>query len=548
MENYLTEAFKKLSLVENDFDLSADNGKVDELKSFIADDIEAVEEEPVIDVDAYDENDLADNYVGKVILECNCCHTRIYKDIDQVVMDEESGLANIDEECPSCGNSLGWIAIGKIEPFNKEEATKETEEPTEEPVEDDITDEEISEAFKSVFAEKGQKKLVGLLEDIQKVAVKTDDGQVEVDNTPGEKVTVDFSSQGSNEGEMIVPLNDEDINNIDNNELPGNDISPEPFEEPEPEEPFEEPEPSFEDEEETEESKEEESEEEDEEANESYKLTNEKYNSLNESKVNRYKLTNESYGSLNESNTKSYKLTNESYGWPMDLDDADPEDRARYETREEIRALEANIRDLISKRAELADVGNWDEYRHLGYKITELRSKVRKLENKLPKPTYNEACDNLEEDKFIDNREASILTGDPYEDPGFDEFDIDDFDEESYDDICESFLKRVYENAKSFKTTAVKQNKNSFIVEGIISFNSGNKKSTAFEFNKVKTLKSGKALLEGKNTTFSKSKKAFLLKANIDNKRLIPEALNYNFRAKSSLNESIAIKGRVKNK
>ena len=146
MENYLTEAFKKLSLVENDFDLSADNGKVDELKSFIADDIEAVEEEPVIDVDAYNENDLADNYVGKVILECNCCHARIYKDIDQVVINDESGLANIDEECPSCGNSLGWIAIGKIEPFNKEESTEETEEPAEEPVEDDITDEEIGRA------------------------------------------------------------------------------------------------------------------------------------------------------------------------------------------------------------------------------------------------------------------------------------------------------------------------------------------------------------------------------------------------------------------
>lgn len=533
MENYLTEAFKKLSLVENDFDLSADNGKVDELKSFIADDIEAVEEEPVIDVDAYNENDLADNYVGKVILECNCCHTRIYKDIDQVVIDEESGLANIDEECPSCGNSLGWIAIGKIEPFNKEEATEETEEPAEEPVEDDITDEEISEAFKSVLAEKGQKKLVGLLEDIQKVAVKTDDGQVEVDNTPGEKVTVDFSSDASNtdEGEMIVPLGDEDINNIENNDEENvDDLNleepEETIEEPTEEEPLEEP---TEDEEETEEATEEseedeEAKEEDDEANESYKLTNEKYDSLNESKVN------------------SYKLTNESFGWPTDLDDADPEDRERYEIREEIRALEAKIRDLISQRAELADAGNWDEYRHLGYKITELRSKVKKLENKLPKPTY----DDLDEGKFIDNRETSILTGDPYEDSGFAGFDIDDFDEESYDDICESFLKRVYENAQSFKTTSVKQNKNSFIVEGIITFNSGNKKSTAFEFNKVKTSKKGKVILEGKNTTFSKSGKSFLLKANLQDKRLIPEALNYNFRAKSSLNESIAIKGRVK--
>ena len=118
MSDYLTEAFQKLRLVEDDFDLSADANKIDELKSFVADDIEVPEEE-VIDVEAVSEDDLEDNYNGKVILECECCHSRIYKDKDEVFIDDESNTANIDEECPVCNNTLGYSVIGKIEPYEK---------------------------------------------------------------------------------------------------------------------------------------------------------------------------------------------------------------------------------------------------------------------------------------------------------------------------------------------------------------------------------------------------------------------------------------------
>ena len=118
MSDYLTEAFQKLRLLEDDFDLSADRGKIDELKSFVADDIEIPEEE-VIDVEAVSEEDLADNYNGKVILECECCHARVYKDIEDVFVDDETQTANVDEECPVCNNTLGYTVIGKIEPFEK---------------------------------------------------------------------------------------------------------------------------------------------------------------------------------------------------------------------------------------------------------------------------------------------------------------------------------------------------------------------------------------------------------------------------------------------
>lgn len=144
--NYLEEAFKKLSLLEDDFDISVDAGKVDELKSFIEDDVDDIPEEEIIDVHATNESELQDNYIGKVILECECCHSRIYKDEEEVIIDEDSGLANVDEQCPVCNNELGYTVIGKIEPFNKDREIEADEvEEVEELPEDDIEFEESLE-------------------------------------------------------------------------------------------------------------------------------------------------------------------------------------------------------------------------------------------------------------------------------------------------------------------------------------------------------------------------------------------------------------------
>ena len=544
--NYLKEAFQRLSLLEDDFNLSADAGVVDELKSFVADDIEAPEEETIIDVEAETEDDLKDSYIGKVILECDCCHARIYKDIADVVIDDETGLANIEERCPVCSTESGFNVIGKIEEFNKDELKDRPEEesedkPEEENVEDDVDIEDdeftVDESFKAALnkvltenkqgcttkgcdddieleteevteavnpimdhvrkkmmaansieenveedevfedpnAEKDdiqvhesetdklnklrakmaalpegcelkeensimnnlRKKMLAaatdesLTEDLKEVEVKTDAGQVRVENGADDKVTVDFSSDASNtdEGEMIVPLDDEDINNIENNdeddlnlEEPEETIE-EPIEEPTEEEPLEEP---TEGEEETEEATEES--EEDEEANESY---------------------------------------NESFGWPMDLDDADPEDRERYL-----------------------------------------------------------------------NSGEPVEIDDPNEDPYFDTLlDVDDFDEESFDELGEAYLRKVYENVDSFITESVTGQNGKLIVEGLITFTSGNKKHTSFVFESAQRTKRGKVVFEGMNKTFSNSAKAFSLKGNLDNKHFVSESMIYNYNTKI-LNES----------
>lgn len=177
MEEYITEAFKKLNLLEDDFNMTVDADKVDELKSFVEDDVDEVPEEPIIDLEAETEEDLEDTYNGKVILECECCHSRVYKDVRDVIIDQESELANVDEECPVCGCALGWTVIGKIEKFSPDElptekeddsvdlrgaqAELETEDEVEEVdeslkenltdyVDDDFSEEEVEEACKDL--------------------------------------------------------------------------------------------------------------------------------------------------------------------------------------------------------------------------------------------------------------------------------------------------------------------------------------------------------------------------------------------------------------
>ena len=123
--------------------------------------------------------------------------------------------------------------------------------------------------------------------------------------------------------------------------------------------------------------------------------------------------------------------------------------------------------------------------------------------------------------------------------------DIEEFDEETFDGLGESYLRRCYENVNSFKTTNVICNENLLTVEGNIGFKSGNVKKTSFIFE-AKESNNGKYVFEGYNNEINIGKKAFRLNCSIDNKKIIPESLNYNYRSKNDLNESVKLHGTVK--
>ena len=223
--NYLTEAFKRLSLLEDDFNITADKDAIDDLSSFVADDIEEVKEEPIIDAEAHTEEELKDHYIGKVVLECQCCHSRFYKDPANVIIDSESGLANIGERCPICETSCGYTVIGEIKPF--EEIPKE-DAPAEKKESDNVSTTEDADLEESV-----RKALRKVNEDINKVAIKTDDGQVQISNN-NDKVLVDFTNEDDIPGETLAPLTDETKEQIENNMPVKDDISMDDIPEEEP--------------------------------------------------------------------------------------------------------------------------------------------------------------------------------------------------------------------------------------------------------------------------------------------------------------------------
>lgn len=138
--SYLTEAFKALDALNEDTFSVSDDG-IKKLAEF-EDNDDLVDEITVYDADAEDTEDIEDSYVGKVIVDCNVCHSKIYKDKSDVVIDEETQNANINEECPYCYSTDGFKVIGEVAPMSTE---------TEEKVEvEDKLKESLNEAQESI--------------------------------------------------------------------------------------------------------------------------------------------------------------------------------------------------------------------------------------------------------------------------------------------------------------------------------------------------------------------------------------------------------------
>lgn len=136
------------------------------------------------------------------------------------------------------------------------------------------------------------------------------------------------------------------------------------------------------------------------------------------------------------------------------------------------------------------------------------------------------------EDKEEDKEEHSetIAPVEPEVEDKFEETtEIDDFDDDGFNKLGEGYLKEVYENVKSFKTTASKLTKDGrLVVEGLITFKSGKSGKTEFVFEKISS-SNGKLKFIGENLKISNNKKAFRLNGTLNNKKFVCESLNYSY-------------------
>lgn len=161
--------------------------------------------------------------------------------------------------------------------------------------------------------------------------------------------------------------------------------------------------------------------------------------------------------------------------------------------------------------------------------------------------------DTQEEIESQDDFNDEFAEGDFEEDQLPDDFNaeevdmpMDDFDEESFDDLGESYLKECYENVDSFKTSTVKNSDGKLVVEGLITFNSGNTKQTTFTFESMAISKKGKVRLIGENAQICSGKKAFKVRGKVEDKKFISESLNYNYSTKNENDESVKVSGTVR--
>lgn len=127
------------------------------------------------------------------------------------------------------------------------------------------------------------------------------------------------------------------------------------------------------------------------------------------------------------------------------------------------------------------------------------------------------------------------------------DYDVEDFDSDSFDELGEAYLKAVYENVSSYKTTDVSSQGNTLVVEGLIKFNSGKMKPTKFVFEAKTATKNNKLRFIGENKNITRGRKAFTLTGTLnENKSFITERFNYNYMTKNESGKSTRIYGTLK--
>ena len=606
MSNYITEAFKALNLLEDVEDIQLNAAGQEELKSFL-DMAGADPDEEMIDVydlEAEAEDELKQSYVGKVVLECKVCHSHIFEDKLNVSVDEEGDVCK-DLECPYCMSNEGYILIGEIAPFNEEESEKLMSDEEELPevdvetsvdeVEEDDLEESLHEglgnlagsvlgniagsaiagpiggavgsalggAIGNSFDE--ELKLDGVEElydndELRGVEELEGDEKLEgSDDIRGDKHKAPINESIGNE-DVIQALNRaaEDNSNFLISNKPGRgtlntivswckdngyrykvvdclsldpDLSAEPSD----------------------------------------------FGGVIDrtGKRHRYELVSELkqlddhsvivFDNLNrvpEASQKMLLFIIEKtpcivVGVLTGNDSLDPTIKSKFSSKIDISESKKLKEDIEDVSVTTSDETMTMTTKEDGGVVIETEPKKEEefiSDEEMIVPISSESSDEIEasidanseeegeEDTEFSDVETQLSEEEPEEFDEFEDFDdFEDFDEDSFNGLGESYLRNCYSNVDSFKTTGVSSNRGNLIIEGIIKFDSGNIKETQFVFKPT-----GKGLYEGYNKQISRGKKTYKLNTSVKENKLVCESLNYNYRSRNELNESVRVYGTVK--
>ena len=500
----LTEAFKQMDLLNEDtFEITNDG--LEKLKEFENQEFDDDYVE-VIDTEAETEDDINDSYIGQVILDCNVCHSKLYKNKEDVVVEEEN--ANIEEECPFCYSTEGFKVIGEVAPYGEqseevEETEDEIEDETKEETEDvevEETENEIDESLEKEELEQFIGAHNGRDKDLEEMLNES---------TWAEK-EVAFTSSTQNKLKIIkdADLWDDMKEEIDNNPKTTNIISG-----------------VFTD---------------------IYRTAKQEYSNYTDEQIKDarkelFNIINKFYNKasskdLEESidDLKGYNIIKKGEFFNV-TDDNDVELDIDFESEDAAKEYIKTIddKDLNESKSINENINNLSldtEDTHMEMtsdetgKVTITTEPLNNVEDS--EQVIAPVSDETEAD-ILDNGEEEV-TDETIEDETID-MDMEEFDEESFDELGEAYFKEAYNNVEEFKTTDVSETEDGMLVEGMLKFNSGNCKKTSFLFESNTVDKSNKVRLIGENKELKSGKESFIVEGLLQDKKLISESLEYKY-------------------
>ena len=490
MSQYLSEAFKKLDILNEDTFTINDNGLEDFVK--FEEDDEFEDSIDVIDPDAETEEDLQDSYVGKVILDCCVCHSKIYKDVEDVVIEDD--IANANEECPFCYTTDGYKVIGQVAAFGEEDNKKAIEDEAEETKEDKDLEE-------SLLPTPPVPNVGGLLEDEEK----------ELDEFMDANITLDAKGFGGKDNNVSVL----------SGKLPFGK---------------------------------------DKEVEEGFLGIKTKKEKEKEKQRAAQKARLDAYYKEQE---EKDRLAKEWQDWVKTSQENGERNARRAEAEKQAKQQAERDRYKNIKSSNVSNTGKAGVHYSGGdYYSEELTESVNNVNVETDEDVINVATDDNgkvtvttePKETFVDSEEVITPVepevqseiNDNVEDGGEIEIDMDEFDEESFDELGEGYLKKVYENVNSFKTSNVSMIKDKLVLEGVINFTSGKSKKTNFVFGIREATKSGKVRFIGENKEIARGRKSFTITGRVDNKKFLSESLNYNYGVKGVNGKAQRLYGTVK--
>ena len=550
MNNYLNEAFKQLEMLnEEEFNLN-DKDAVKDMKDFMGIDVDDSVE--VIDPNAETEDDLEDSYVGKVILDCVVCHSKQYKDPNEVVIDDGE-LANVGEECPFCYTSDGFKVVGQVAPFDESDEDDDDQDEDDDYDEDEDDDSEfeswrnrIQECLKRLNEAGMSDEDKADTDTLANIYVKTQQ-RANAALTPDEKAVL--AKYGLSRDSGTKNIVDKDWNRLVQRRR-GQDSDKVNL------------------------------------ADRARKMGPRAKNNKDLYLAFRSSDTTDSHdarGRYRQTYQRQRNIAN-SANMEEPVQQMKNALHSRNFANKELNNIDANAEDRRQKEINrhndaMAAIDNDAKWRRKTYSDSKERN--QKTIDKLLKRKTDESLERVEvetDDQVLsmsqDDTGKVTVSSTPVEttivpvsdetqqdielhtddvnaedaelNSENDDLDIDDFDEQSFDELGEGYLKRVYENVDKYKTTAVKTSGKKLTVEGLITFKSGNTKNTQFIFE-AKSNKNNSFKFVGENAQISRGKKSFAISGSLNNKQLVVESFNYNYRGKDSqTGKSVRLYGTLK--